>query len=278
VSTGVARFFDSMAEDYEALEPWYAHLYEVLHRIARQVLRPRGGAGRALDAGCGTGFQTGLLTGLGYETHGVDISTRSLAVARNGRATGARLAAGDVAALPYPGECFDVAVCCGSTLNFLAAPEVAVAELGRVLRPGGRLLLEYEHKWSLDLAWALMGSTIGRRLGYGAGGPRLWGQLARRPGEGIWIDYPGYPALRLATRSEVARWLRTGGLVPRRVWAIHAVTGVIPSPALHRPRLSRGLATLYRMLRALDRAVVSVEAAQAWAAHLVLLAERVRPA
>ena len=32
--------FDSMAESYESLEPWYAHLYDVLHAIVRDELAP----------------------------------------------------------------------------------------------------------------------------------------------------------------------------------------------------------------------------------------------
>src|SRR5206468_9178180 len=68
----VARRFDAMAATYDVLEPWYEHLYEVMHRILRLTLA-RGG-GRALDAGCGTGFQAALLRGFGYETHGLDIA------------------------------------------------------------------------------------------------------------------------------------------------------------------------------------------------------------
>src|SRR3989442_9917892 len=76
----VARWFDAMAATYDVLEPWYEHLYEVMHRILRLTLA-RGG-GRALDAGCGTGFQAALLRGFGYETHGLDIAAGMLAVAR----------------------------------------------------------------------------------------------------------------------------------------------------------------------------------------------------
>ena len=50
-------------------------------RILNLVLPP-GGKLDALDAGCGTGFQAKLLTGLGYETHGLDIAAGMLAVAR----------------------------------------------------------------------------------------------------------------------------------------------------------------------------------------------------
>ena len=79
-----ARLFDAMAEEYDVLEPWYQHLYAAIHRILLDTLLPPRAAEqpRALDAGCGTGFQAALLERLGYETHGVDIAPRLLAVAR----------------------------------------------------------------------------------------------------------------------------------------------------------------------------------------------------
>src|SRR5262249_43235639 len=147
---GTARLFDAMAEDYDVLEPWYEHLYAVLHPIVLEVLKPFGDRPRALDAGCGTGFQAALLDRLGYETHGVDIAPRLLAVARR-RLAGTGLVLAAVEALPYRAAGFDAVACCGSTLSLVDDPRAAIGELARVLRPGGRLLLEVEHRFSLDL-------------------------------------------------------------------------------------------------------------------------------
>ena len=146
-----------MADDYDLLEPWYEHLYATLHALLRAELGPPAPAGRrrALDAGCGTGFQTALLEELGYATHGADLSARLLAAARR-RLPSTPLVLADVQALPYEGGVFDVVTSCGSTLSFVDRPEAALREIGRVLRPGGRLVLECEHRWSLDLGWALV--------------------------------------------------------------------------------------------------------------------------
>src|SRR5262245_17841401 len=130
-----------MADSYHELEPWYQHLYAVLHEALRGALASPGTpAGRAPDAGCGTGFQTAVLADLGYGVHGVDVSTRALRVAReqlarSGLGPRVWLAAADLVALPYGAASFDAAVCCGSTLNFVRDPARAVAEIGRVLRP-----------------------------------------------------------------------------------------------------------------------------------------------
>ena len=138
----VARLFDAMADSYERLEPWYEHLYARVHGILRAELRPAAAAvaPRALDAGCGTGFQAAILEDLGWRVHGVDIAGRLLVRARTHLRAPA-LALATLEALPYRAATFDAVTCCGSTLSFVDDPVGALRELGRVLRPGGRLLL-----------------------------------------------------------------------------------------------------------------------------------------
>ena len=82
MSSTVADIFDAMAATYDDLEPWYEHFYARLHAILRAELGQVPPAGRALDAGCGTGFQSAILTDLGWTTHGIDLSAGLLAVAR----------------------------------------------------------------------------------------------------------------------------------------------------------------------------------------------------
>jgi len=275
VPSATARFFDAMARSGEELEPWYAHLYAVLHEILEAELAgPDPSCRRALDAGCGTGTQTALLAKLGYRVHGVDISVGALCVAGARDPGPTVLAAADVGALPYADVCFDLALCCGSTLNFAEDPARALGEIGRVLRPGGRLLLECEHRWSLDLAWTLVSALTGDVLGYGVTARRAWDQVARDPRRGVWIDYPGYPSLRLTTRAELSGWLRAAGLEPVRTWGIHALTNLIPSTVLHRPRLGPLVARIYRGLAAADRAAARRAAAQRLANNLVILARK----
>ena len=277
IRASVARLFDAMAPAYHELEPWYEHLYAVLHDILRaELARPPGGrrpagGGRALDAGCGSGMQTALLAELGWRPHGVDISAGLLAQARR-RLPGVPLVLATLEALPYPDACFDVAVCCGSTLSFVDDPARALAELGRVLRPGGRLLLECEHRPSLDLAWALAGALAGGALGYGVSAREAWRALAGRgPAR---LAYPGYGSLALFRAGELAAMLAAAGLVTARAWGLHAVTNVIPSTLLHRPRLPRPRAGLYRALCRLDRRLAGTAPARALANSAVVLAVR----
>jgi len=104
---------------------------------------------RALDAGCGTGYLTiPLAEAVGAEgrVDCIDQSAALIAVAV-GKLQARRIAdrvvakQGDILALPFDDECFD-AVFTSYTLHELGARvDLAMAELNRVLKPGGRAVL-----------------------------------------------------------------------------------------------------------------------------------------
>jgi ubiquinone/menaquinone biosynthesis C-methylase UbiE len=267
VGADVSQLFDRLAASYDELEPWYEHLYARLRALVRASLAPPRPGARALDAGCGSGFQAAWLAEQGFAAHGVDLSPGLLAVA-HAKLPRVPFARADLEALPYRDGAFDAVTCCGSTLSFVDAPAQALAEIARVLRPGGLVLLECEQRWSLDLAWALASAVAGDPLGYGLTRRDAWRQLARPLGEGLHSDYPvtlpdgaqGYMRLRLFTMAELAAMLGAAGLVVGRTWGIHAVTNLIPSTVLHRTALPAPLAPVYRALCALDGALGPVTA------------------
>jgi len=275
MTSAVAQLFDAMAPTYDDLEPWYEHLYAVLHGILRETIGPAPpGGGSALDAGCGTGFQSALLTELGWDAHGIDVSAGLLAVARR-RLPAASFALASVETLPYPDARFDAVVCCGSTLSFVDDPACALAEMGRVLRPGGRLLLDCEHRPSLDLAWTLASALSGDTLGYGVTAREAWQALIA--GRSLRMVYPGYGPLWLFTRRELSAMLAAAGLTPVRAWGVHGVTNLLPSVLLHRQQVPRTLAATFRALCRLDARVIGTAPARALANSLVILAERAQP-
>lgn len=95
-----------------------------------------------LDAGCGAGSYSRLLASSGQKTIALDYSLPSINKARQRPQKHALLwVAGDVTALPLrPASC-QGAVCFG-VLQSLSSPARAIAELARVVRPGGEVWLD----------------------------------------------------------------------------------------------------------------------------------------
>ena len=116
--------------------------FEILHWLAaaRAALVPaaeRAGA-VLVDAGCGGGLLAPHVRPLGYRHVGVDLRRSGLEQAA---ARGIVPVAGDVTALPLASDCADVVVA-GEILEHVNDLPATVAELCRVLRPGGLLVLD----------------------------------------------------------------------------------------------------------------------------------------
>ncbi|WIX77353.1 methyltransferase domain-containing protein [Amycolatopsis carbonis] len=112
--------------------------------VVLALLAPRPGE-RVLDVGSGPGYlleSIARAVGPSGAAHGLDPSAamNALAAARTGELPWVHLDEGDATALPYPDDTFDAAV---STQVYEYVPDVpaALAELRRVLKPGGRALI-----------------------------------------------------------------------------------------------------------------------------------------
>jgi SAM-dependent methyltransferase len=100
-------------------------------------------AGFALDAACGTGRLTRLLDDRGHRVIALDASAEMLAHAKE-NAPGAALVRGDLRRVPIEDGRVDVVVC-GLALTHVPTLREPIAELARVLRPGGRLIVSDIH-------------------------------------------------------------------------------------------------------------------------------------
>lgn len=125
--------------------PWFYELTcAVLDRLGLRRWRAwvaGGAAGRTLDLGTGTGRNLPAYPA-GVRPVGVDPHADALAWARR-RAPGVPLVIARAEALPFRDGCFDTVVS-GLVLCSVDDPDAALAEVRRVLRPGGALrLLEH---------------------------------------------------------------------------------------------------------------------------------------
>lgn len=120
--------------------------------------------GAVLDAACGTGRHAVHLRARGREVVGVDASVGMLARAA-AKVPGADLRQGNLNELPLADEEVSAAVC-ALALSHLPTIGAAVAELARVISPGGRLVISDPHPFAVGvLGWrALYVDSSGRRV------------------------------------------------------------------------------------------------------------------
>lgn len=116
--------------------------FEILHWLAAaraELIPPADTPGAVLvDAGCGGGLMAPHLVGKGYRHIGVDLRMSALEQAA---AHGVRTIRGDVTALPVASGSADVVVA-GEILEHVPDMPGFVAEICRVLRPGGLVVLD----------------------------------------------------------------------------------------------------------------------------------------
>ena len=287
-SSYVGRAFDAMADEYDDVRaPYYRHWFDVIDRVMERELRAPHAGARALDLCCGTGIQSLRLAGLGYHVTGVDLAPQLLAIAKAKLEAaghrGAVFAEGDASAIPARDAAFDLVTCCGA-LSMIGPWRQTLAEIARCLRPGGRLLLEVEGKWNAEVAWEIVNGLTGNALGYDEPLRVALGHLLPPWREGHRLEYSfkleaggalTLP-LKLFAVGELRRGLRAASLLPRRRWAIHAVTNVLPSTVLHRPLASPALRAVFAAAAAAERRLNGWWPVNALGCSQLVLADRVQ--
>lgn len=137
-------YYDEFAGWYERGRDagYHAFLDEMETDVVRRYLRP---SDRVLEAGCGTGLILRRLRPHAALAVGFDLSAGMLRGALDKRLP---VVQASITAVPFADESFDL-VCSFKVLAHVQRIEAALAELGRVLRPGGRLIAEFYNPLSL---------------------------------------------------------------------------------------------------------------------------------
>jgi SAM-dependent methyltransferase len=123
----------------EASQWWYAGQRAIATALLGPALRGRAaGASRVLDAGCGTGFNLLALRHLGRAV-GIDLAPEALAFCQE---RGVLAVRASLLALPFESASFDAVTSFDVLYHaWVTDDRAAVAEMARVVRPGGVLLV-----------------------------------------------------------------------------------------------------------------------------------------
>ncbi|HEY6496715.1 MAG TPA: class I SAM-dependent methyltransferase [Trebonia sp.] len=150
------------------------------------------GGRRILDAGCGSGALFAALRDRGASVTGIDKSAGMLEQARRRLGDDADLQVAELGIpLPFPDDTFDDAS--ASLVHYLEDWGPALAELRRVLKPGGRFILSVNHPFR----------------------------------ENLWHREVGLEPDYFATYSYTVEWTAGGQSAVLRFWTrpLHAMTG-----------------------------------------------------
>ena len=140
---------ERVRELFRTMLPYFLHErthdWKFLAQQRRVCAMLNGRVGRVLDIGCGPGLMTEALVERGGEVWGVDFLEPALAWARAEAEKAswgdrAHYVAGDAQALPFAAATFDTVIAMG-VLEYLSDAYRFVAEVRRVLRPGGLLVI-----------------------------------------------------------------------------------------------------------------------------------------
>jgi ubiquinone/menaquinone biosynthesis C-methylase UbiE len=220
----IASFFDEMAGTREAVfrsNPVIDYEQQVRASAVLDALQPQAGD-VILDIGCGNARDITPMLQRGATIVGVDLSEGMIAQARRDLEaagfSGVTLEVGDATSLRFADATFDKVVC-SEVIEHIPDTDRAIAEMQRVLKPGGLLVV----------------STPNRHSWYGFERFVLWDKVMRRP----W----NHPFDNWRTAAQVQTLLRRHGFTIER-----AASGCFLP----------GFLLTYRLPRAAQRVVVSV--------------------
>jgi ubiquinone/menaquinone biosynthesis C-methylase UbiE len=123
--------------------------YRALHtRLCDALAEDRG---RVLDAGCGTGGFLAFLRTSRPDLLRFGVEWNQAAATRAATKSAASVTCASTNALPFADNSFDAAICADVLCHTAVNPKATLAELRRVLRPGGRLIVNMPaYQWLLS--------------------------------------------------------------------------------------------------------------------------------
>lgn len=230
-------FYDEIAGSYHRrrYETLYGRLFRLLHHgVLREALNGLAG-GRLLEVACGTGHTTELLRAMQLDFIACDLTPGMLAQLRSRLGGDLPVIRANAMRLPFADEAFD-GVISTRFLHLFAQPDqqALLIEMVRVLKPGGKLLVDFDNlvsRWFLAVPHLLYNVVRYRRLAPDT-------------------HYNRIPAVEQALRR-----LNLGGIRSVGVGGYHLV---VPAALSFRAALRAGVAHRHRPWRSLAEQFVVI--------------------
>ena len=214
--------FDEVAPRYDLTNQVLSGGNAALWRVATvKAIAPRAGE-RVLDVACGTGTSTVAIQAKGATAVGLDFSEGMIREARR-RHPGIEFVEGDAQALPFADGEFD-AVTVSFGLRNVQEPHTALAEMHRVLRPGGRVVITEFSTPPVAIVRAAYSGYLRRVL------PRLADLASSNPEA---YRYLGESIEQWPDQATLASWLRGAGFT--RVAYRNLTAGIVAMHRGHKP-------------------------------------------
>lgn len=154
----VVDHYHRLSDLYQAIivsQPFFINCYALYDKLLDKLLKGKK-YGSLLDVGCGSGVQTVVLSAHADRITGIDISEEFLEVAKKrcSHLSNIELRIENACRLPFPDNSFDGIVSYGDVLSHIIdGYDKALAEMARVVKPGGWITFEVDNKWNAGLIY-----------------------------------------------------------------------------------------------------------------------------
>ena len=136
-------YYDRFSTNYE--KERHHGYHRLIDELELELIRQYGAGRDIFEAGCGTGLLLREAAAMGRSAIGLDLSRGML---KSAQARGLRVVQGSLTDVPLPSASVDM-VYSMKVLAHVPPIQRAIAELTRLVRPGGHLLLEFYNPFSL---------------------------------------------------------------------------------------------------------------------------------
>lgn len=150
-NNAITNFYNKLEDVWPRNDKWHMHTHNVIYDFVYQKVTGYDLSKNQLILNAGSG---GATYDLPYEMYHLDITDTQIKQFPH-------WVVGSVDKLPFEDNTFDVCICVGTVINY-CNPKKSIKELSRVLKPNGKLILEFENSHSIEF---LFSKGFGKKVG-----------------------------------------------------------------------------------------------------------------